>query len=293
MGDQIVIDFSKAVPPEQQPDPRVEPPSQADSSSSNSNPSSPSVESTQAGEIQQPLDRPVADDEIEGIKAAFVRTGGNLAQVAREFSTSPARVKSLALKNGWTLYGRAKSSAEKSSTSRLQALSQSLEAKLYELLASLEVETKEYHDVTKDGLNSQYVANLASRNSAFKDVFDRYMRVQALLEPEVFGEDKNSAARLAQQKASSPDGLGGVEGVNRQITALIAGVVVTEDQVSKPPDMEAAQVIEANPPTDSADDSSNESPAPSPSEPSLGRDDIGPDGVTVDDASDLSGVTLE
>ena len=279
MGDQIVVDFSKAVPPQQQPDSRVAPPSQADSSSSASDSSrSPApTESSQDNQLQQPLDRPVADDEIEGIKAAFVRTGGNLAQVAREFSTSPARVKSLALKNGWTLYGRAKSSHEKASTSRLQALSQSLEAKLYELLASLEVETKEYHDVTKDGLNSQYVANLASRNSAFKDVFDRYMRVQALLEPEVFGEDKNSAARLAQQKASSSDGLGGVEGVNRQITALIAGVVVTQDQVSKPPDMEAAQVIEANPPSD-------ESPAPSP-----GEDDVDPDSVTVDDASDLSG----
>jgi len=282
MGDQIVVDFSKAVPPEQQPDSRVEPPSQVDSSSPGSDSPSP-TESSQSSQLQQPLDRPVADDEIEGIKAAFVRTGGNLAQVAREFSTSPARVKSLALKNGWTLYGRAKSSHEKASTSRLQALSQSLEAKLYELLASLEVETKEYHDVTKDGLNSQYVANLASRNSAFKDVFDRYMRVQALLEPETFGEDKNSAARLAQQKASSSDGLGGVEGVNRQITALIAGVVVTEDQVSKPPDMEAAQVIEATPPSDEPATASNESPAPS-----LGEDDIDPDSVTVDDASDLS-----
>jgi hypothetical protein len=281
MGDQIVVDFSKAVPPEQQPDPRVELPSQADSSNPARDSSPHSVESAQASEIQQPLDRPVADDEIEGIKAAFVRTGGNLAQVAREFSTSPARVKSLALKNGWTLYGRAKSSHEKASTSRLQALSQSLEAKLYELLASLEVETKEYHDVTKDGLNSQYVANLASRNSAFKDVFDRYMRVQALLEPETFGEDKNSAARLAQQKASSSDGLGGVEGVNRQITALIAGVVVTQDPVSKPPDMEAAQVIEATPPADPASHSGGD-PAPSP-----GEDDIDPDSNTVDDASDL------
>lgn len=274
MGDQIVVDFSKAVPPEQQPDSRVESPSSDSSSPASDSPNSPAP--TEGSQLQQPLDRPVADDEIEGIKAAFVRTGGNLAQVAREFSTSPARVKSLALKNGWTLYGRAKSSHEKASTSRLQALSQSLEAKLYELLASLEVETKEYHDVTKDGLNSQYVANLASRNSAFKDVFDRYMRVQALLEPEVFGEDKNSAARLAQQKASSSDGLGGVEGVNRQITALIAGVVVTEDQVSKPPDMEAAQTIEANPPGD-------EPPAPSP-----GEDDIAPSDNTVDDASDLS-----
>jgi len=283
MGDQIVVDFSKAVPPDQQPDSRVEPPSQADSPSPGSDSSTQSTfESAQGNQLQQPLDRPVADDEIEGIKAAFVRTGGNLAQVAREFSTSPARVKSLALKNGWTLYGRAKSSHEKASTSRLQALSQSLEAKLYELLASLEVETKEYHDVTKDGLNSQYVANLASRNSAFKDVFDRYMRVQALLEPETFGEDKNSAARLAQQKASSSDGLGGVEGVNRQITALIAGVVVTQDQVSKPPDMEAAQVIEATPPSDEPATASNESPAPS-----LGEDDTPSDSVTVDDASDL------
>jgi hypothetical protein len=283
MGDQIVVDFSKAIPPEQQPDPRVEPPS-SDSSSSGSDSSTQSgLESTQGSQLQQPLDRPVADDEVEGIKAAFVRTGGNLAQVAREFSTSPARVKSLALKNGWTLYGRAKSSHEKASTSRLQALSQSLEAKLYELLASLEVETKEYHDVTKDGLNSQYVANLASRNSAFKDVFDRYMRVQALLEPEVFGEDKNSAARLAQQKASSSDGLGGVEGVNRQITALIAGVVVTEDQVSKPPDMEAAQTIEATPsPNEPANEPVND-PAPSP-----GEDDVDPDSNTDPDASDLS-----
>jgi hypothetical protein len=284
MGDQIVVDFSKAVPPDQQPDPRVEPPS-----SGNSSPAQSSLESAQDNQLQQPLDRPVADDEIEGIKAAFVRTGGNLAQVAREFSTSPARVKSLALKNGWTLYGRAKGSHEKASTSRLQALSQSLEAKLYELLASLEVETKEYHDVTKDGLNSQYVASLASRNSAFKDVFDRYMRVQALLEPETFGEDKNSAARLAQTKAQSADGLGGVEGVNRQITALIAGVVVTEDQVSKPPDMEAAQVIEANPPADpSANPSGDETPAPSP-----GEDDTPSDSVTVDNASDLSTITLE
>jgi hypothetical protein len=279
MGDQIVVDFSKAVPPEQQPDPRVT--TESASSQAPDGDSSSSPAPAESNQLQQPLDRPVADDEIEGIKAAFVRTGGNLAQVAREFSTSPARVKSLALKNGWTLYGRAKSSHEKASTSRLQALSQSLEAKLYELLASLEVETKEYHDVTKDGLNSQYVANLASRNSAFKDVFDRYMRVQALLEPETFGEDKNSAARLAQQKAQSADGLGGVEGVNRQITALIAGVVVTEDQVSKPPDMEAAQVIEATPP--SPNDPTNEAPAPS-----LGEDDIALDGNTVDDASDLS-----
>lgn len=191
-------------------------------------------------------DRPVANDEIESIKATFVKTSGNIAETARQHKTSPARVKSLSLRNGWTLYGTAKDSHEKASTTKLRALAESLEHKMYELLGSLEVETKELADPTKDGLNTHYIASLSARNTAFKDVFDRYMRVQALLEPETFGEDKggsNSVARFARMDGH-PDALGGVEGINRQITALIAGIVVTEDHVRTPPEYEATDVIE-------------------------------------------------
>lgn len=193
-------------------------------------------------------DRPVPDDEIESIKATFIKTSGNIAETARSHKTSPARVKSLALRNHWTLYGTAKDSHEKSSTTKLQALAESLEHKMYELLGSLEIETKNADDPTKDGLNSHYIATLSARNTAFKDVFDRYMRVKALLEPETFGEDRggtNSVARFARQDGH-PDALGGVEGINRQITALIAGVVITEDQVRTPPEHEATDVIEVD-----------------------------------------------
>lgn len=193
-------------------------------------------------------DRPVPSDEIEEIKATFIRTSGNISETARQHKTSPGRVKGLALRNHWTLYGAGKDSHEKSSTTKLQALAESLEHKMYELLGSLEVETKDLHDPTKDGFNTHYIASLSARNTAFKDVFDRYMRVKALLEPETFGEDthgSNSVARFARQDGH-PDALGGVEGINRQITALVAGIVITEDRVRTPPEHEATDVIEVS-----------------------------------------------
>lgn len=235
MGEQIIVDFRDIPdPPEERRDVRF--------ASELISASMPEVDETDFD------DRPVPEDEIESIKATFIKTSGNIAETARQHKTSPSRVKGLSLRNGWSLYGTAKDSHEKASTTKLQALAESLEHKMYELLGSLEVETKELTDPTKDGLNTHYIASLSARNTAFKDVFDRWMRVQALLEPETFGEDKhgsNSTARLMRMDGH-PDALGGVDGVNRQISALIAGVVITEDRVRTPPEHEATDVIEVS-----------------------------------------------
>lgn len=192
------------------------------------------VDNAEAEYTQRSLQR----DEIDSIKATFQRTSGNLAQTAREHDITPARVKKLALHYQWKLYGEPKESHEKSSTSNLERLRDELEAKMYELLGSLEIETKEWEESLKDGRASQYVASLSQRNTAFKDVFDRYMRVCALLEPETYGEDRggsNTVARMVRGQAD-PNALGGVEGINRQISALFAGIVVTQDRVQVPPE---------------------------------------------------------
>lgn len=169
------------------------------------------------------VDLPAA--KLEAMKATFVASGGNLSEVARTHDVSPDKVMKLAQAYDWPVYGAGYSSAEKSRKTRLENLAVLLEQQVFDLASSLAVEKKELDELNEKGLNSRFVASLSQRSQAFSTVFDRYMRVMTLLEPETFGADDNAVAARVRAEAS-PDALGGVDGVNRMLADFAARVSV-------------------------------------------------------------------
>lgn len=171
---------------------------------------------------------PLPPELVEAAKATFTASGGNVSEVCRVHDLSPVKVLQLASTYEWPVYGEGVSSAERSRRGRLEQLAKTLEKRLYEMADSLGVERKQIDDVTEKGLGSQYVAPLNQRSSAFGSIFDRYMRVMALLEPELFAADddpSNPVAAKVRQKQQR-DSLGGVDGVNRQLAEFAARVAV-------------------------------------------------------------------
>ena len=197
-----------------------------------------------------PYDRPPDDQaEIEAIKATYLQTGGNLAETARQHEITPRRIKRMAIEQSWSVYGEPKESHEKASKTKLRKLADTLETQMFQLMSSLEVEVKDEMDSIKDGRMSSYVATLSQRNSAFQTVFDRYMRVMAILEPETFGEDTGGSNGVARNVRSEnhPDALGGVDGINRELAAFVSGFVYGhQDQVRRPAAIAEAEVIDVN-----------------------------------------------
>lgn len=166
--------------------------------------------------------------KLEAAKATFTASGGNLAVVARTHDLAPNVVKKLAAKHDWPVYGDGYASSEKTRKSKLENLAQALEDQMTDLLGSLKVETKGVEEFADKQKWSEYVATLSQRSSAFNAVFDRWMRVMTLLEPETFGGDldpSNHAAAKIRQKAHE-DALGGVDGINRQLADFAARVAV-------------------------------------------------------------------
>lgn len=190
---------------------------------------------------------PLSDDLIEAMKATFVRSGGNIAMVARTHNMTPKKVTDLAAQYDWPVYGQGATHGEAIRKTRLENLAQILEDQLFEMAQSLGVEQKAIEDITEKGMGSRYVAPLTQRSSAFSALFDRYMRVMTLLEPEVFGHDDDPsnpvAAKLRQKKEH--DALGGVDGVNRQLAEFAARVAVgTVEAMEQRQD---GEVVDVNP----------------------------------------------
>lgn len=167
-------------------------------------------------------------EKKEAIKATFISSGGNISQCVREHDVTYQMVVKLAEKEDWPVYGGGTTSAEKGNKTRLIRLQSQLEAKMLALLGSMEVEKKQIDDIVEKRSMSKYVEPLASRNSAFKTVFDSWMRVSTLLEPEIYGYDGGNTNHVARNMRASghPDALGGVEGVNREIADFLGRVAV-------------------------------------------------------------------
>lgn len=166
--------------------------------------------------------------KMEAAKATFTATGGNLAQVAQVHDMAPDVVKRLAAKYDWPVYGDGYASSQKTRKGRLERLADTLERQMNAMLESMGVETKDKEDFADKQKWSEYVAPLSQRSSAFANLFDRYMRVMTLIEPELFGGDddpSNPVAAKMRQKAHQ-DALGGVEGINRQLAEFAARVAV-------------------------------------------------------------------
>lgn len=196
-------------------------------------------------------ERPLPSEQLEAAKATFIASGGNISETARTHKLTPNRVTQLAARDNWPVYGHGTTLVEKQRRTRLTILADTLENKLFQLADAMGVETKEVADITEKGLGSRYVAPLTQRSSAFSAVFDRYMRVMALLEPEVFGHDDDPSnpvsARLRQRK--NLDALGGVDGIDRRMAEFAARVAVTAVQASKeneelPESITEAEIVE-------------------------------------------------
>lgn len=196
-----------------------------------------------------PQGTPLPPELLEAAKATFTATGGNIAEVARTHDLTPAKVTRLAAQHDWPVYGEGATAAERSRRTRLVNLANLLERQLFELAGAMGVETKHLEDITEKGLGSKYVAPLTQRSSAFSAVFDRYMRVMTLLEPELFGGDDDPsnpvAAKLRQRKER--DSLGGVDGVNRQLAEFAARVAVGTVEAVEASRTAEPEVIDVSP----------------------------------------------
>jgi hypothetical protein len=187
---------------------------------------------------------------LEAAKATFTASGGNVAEVARVHNIPPTSVTRLAAKHDWLVYGHGVTQGTKARKTRLESLAEVLENRLFQLADAMGVETKEIHDITEKGLGSKYVAPLTQRSSAFSAVFDRYMRVMALLEPELFAQDDDPsnpvAAKIRQRQHR--DALGGVDGVDRRMAELAGRIAVSAMQALEEsrelPDVVEAEVVD-------------------------------------------------
>lgn len=189
--------------------------------------------------------------KLEAAKATFTASGGNIAEVARAHDLTTRKVTQLAAKYNWPVYGAGTSVVERQSKTRLATLASVLENRLFQLADAMGVETKDVKDITEKGLGSRYVAPLTQRSSAFSAVFDRYMRVMALLEPEVFGHDDDPSNPVAAKirARENRDALGGVDGVDRRLAEFAARVAVStlaEHEASRTVDADVvdAEVVE-------------------------------------------------
>lgn len=220
-----VIDFSKAEPPQEEGRLRR-----------SRMPDIP-LASESRGIVQQMLPTPkdlgwdkgelqIPPDLLEAAKATFTATGGNISKVAAEHDLAPKMVSRLAARYDWPVYGEGYTPQEKSRKTRLERLASTIEGQLQDMAEAMGVETKDLGAITQHGMESKYVAPLSQRSTAFSALFDRYMRIMTLLEPELFGADddpSNPVAAKLRQKANQ-DALGGVEGINRQMADFAARV---------------------------------------------------------------------
>lgn len=182
---------------------------------------------------------------IEHVKSSYIASGGNISEVAALHDLTPEAVVRLAVQQDWTLYGGSHKALEPQSRNRLRALQERLWIKIEHFLDSMEVEKKQKDDIVQYRLRSEYVEALSNRNAAFKTLMDQYMRIGAILEPELFANDpdnSNSSARKAREDMHP----GGIEGVNRDMANFFADVVIGVADRVKDREMQGyGQIIDA------------------------------------------------
>lgn len=180
---------------------------------------------------------------IEGAKAAFTSSGGNISEVAALYDLTPEVVMRLASQEKWPIYGGSTKALDSKSQAQLKSLANKLWHRIEKLLDSIEIEKKKKVDITQHRMNSEYVEPLASRSGAFKTLMDQYMRVMTILEPETFavdGDGSNVHARNARHQANP----GGIEGVNRELANFFSDVVVgVADRIKERELQEYEQVV--------------------------------------------------
>lgn len=162
---------------------------------------------------------------IEGAKAAFIASGGNLSEVASLYDLTPEAVLRLASQEEWPVYSGSTKVTESKSKGQLTILRDKLWRRLETMLDAMDVEKKAKNDIVQYRAYSEYVEPLASRSSAFKTLMDQYMRVSTLLEPELFVDDPDSS-NFHARTARGQDYPGGIEGVNREMADFLSEVVV-------------------------------------------------------------------
>lgn len=243
MSDYITVDFSRVENPPQRRDKLTRSRKQVGTSVEKKLPD--------VNEVAPGNESYFPDEQLEAIKATFTASGGNIAETARTHSLDTKRVTALAAEHNWPVYGHGTTLVEKQRRTRLTILADTLENKLFQLADAMGVETKAVDSMVEKGYGSKYVAPLTQRSSAFSAVFDRYMRVMALLEPEVFGHDDDPsnpvASRLRQRK--NLDALGGVDGIDRQMAEFAgrvaaSAVKATQEGEQLPESVTEAEVVE-------------------------------------------------
>ena len=162
---------------------------------------------------------------LEGAKAAFIATGGNISEVASMYSLAPQSVLLLAQEESWAVYAGGTKVVQSMGRSQLMIMRDKLWAKIEVVIDSLEIEKKKKKDLTQHRAYSEYVEPIASRNAVFKNMMDQYMRIQTLLEPEFFANDPDSS-NFQARRARESQYPGGIEGVNREMADFFSEVVV-------------------------------------------------------------------
>lgn len=162
---------------------------------------------------------------VEAAKATFIASGGNVSEVAALYDLTPEAVIQLAASESWPVYGGGTKAIESRNKAQLRVMQEKIWHRIEKHLDSLEVEKKAKHDIVQHRLKSEYVEPLASRSSTFKMLMDQYMRIGALLEPEVFANDTDPS-NIHARKARESQYPGGIEGVNRELADFLSEVVV-------------------------------------------------------------------
>ena len=162
---------------------------------------------------------------IEGAKAAFTSSGGNISEVAALYDITPQMVMRLASQEKWPIYGGGTKAIDSKSHAQLRSLAQKLWKRIEIMLDAMDVEKKAKADIVQHRVNSEYVEPLASRSGAFKTLMDQYMRVMTILEPETFAVDSDGT-NIHAAKARQQNNPGGIEGVNRELADFFSDVVI-------------------------------------------------------------------
>lgn len=164
----------------------------------------------------------------EKVKATYAATFGNATITARLCGVARSTVLRYAERDNWpvSLEPEVKLAAEKAERTRLERHAAQLYARMVEMLDSLTVEEKDRCMPSKDGLDSFYVERLGPRAQAFKILHDSWMKVMGILQPETYAPLQNQHDRrtTAQLRAAAAGELGGIDGIDRQLADLFAGL---------------------------------------------------------------------
>lgn len=174
----------------------------------------------------------------EAVKSTWVATGGNVSRTANMHDLAVTTVRDMAAKDEWPVYGDGYTSVEKQSKGQLENAAERLYRGWTGMLESMEVETKAIDDIADKRRNSVYVEPLTARNAAFRDLFDRWLKVMERLEPEVFGDERVESVT--------------VEGIDRALSEFVSGIVVgvadryRERELEREIDVVDAEVVDVS-----------------------------------------------